>query len=89
MTSRTTRSFRELFAALPARVQKQARQSYRLFLENPAYPGLHFKRVHPDPPTYSARVGISYRAVGVLEGDTVTWFWIGPHAEYDKLIERL
>lgn len=89
MTSRTTRGFRELFAALPAPVQKQARQSYRLFRENPAHPGLHFKQVHSDPPTYSARVGISYRAVGVLDGDTITWFWIGTHSEYDKLIERL
>ena len=89
MNSRTTRSFRELFAVLPARVQKQARQSYRLFRENPAHSGLHLKQVHPDPPTYSARVGISYRAMGVLDADTITWFWIGSHAEYEKLIEQL
>jgi hypothetical protein len=89
MTSRTTRQFRELFAALPQRVQRQAREAYRLFRDNPAHPGLHFKQVHPDPPTYSARVGISYRAVGAMEGDVVTWFWIGAHADYDKLIARL
>jgi hypothetical protein len=89
MNSRTTRKFRELFAVLPARVQKQARQSYRLFQENPAHPGLRFKQVHSDPTTYSARVGISYRAVGVLHSDTITWFWIGSHAEYEKLIEQL
>jgi hypothetical protein len=45
--------------------------------------------VHPDPPTYSARVGIGCRAVGVLDGDTVIWFWIGTHAEYDRLLEHL
>jgi hypothetical protein len=78
-----------MFAALPHRVQRQARDAYRLFSENPSHPGLHFKRVHPDPPTYSIRVGISYRAVGVMAGDVVTWFWIGTHAEYDKLIARL
>lgn len=89
MKSRTTRSFRELFKALSARVQRQAREAYRLFLENPQHPGLHFKQVHPDPPTYSARVGISYRAVCVKDGDLVVWYWIGSHAEYDKLIERL
>ena len=89
MTSRTTRQFRERFAALPQRAQRQAREAYRLFRENPSHPGLHFKRVHPDPPTYSARVGISYRAVGAMEGDIVTWFWIGTHAEYDTLIDRL
>jgi hypothetical protein len=34
-------------------------------------------------------VGISYRAVGVLDGDAVVWFWIGKHADYDKLLDRL
>ncbi len=43
MNSRTTRNFRELFASLPARIQRQARQSYRLFRENPQHPGLRFK----------------------------------------------
>jgi hypothetical protein len=89
MKSRTTKQFRELFAGLPARAQRQARQSYRLFKENPAHPGLHFKKVHPEPPTYSARVGISYRAIGTLDGDTIIWFWIGSHASYDKLLEQL
>ena len=89
MISRTTRSFRELFAALPAQIQRQARDAYRLFRDNPAHPGLHFKPVHSNPPTYSARVGISYRAIGAPDGDTMIWYWIGSHAEYDKLIERL
>ena len=71
MISRTTRKFRELFAALPARVQRQAREAYRLFRDDPTHPGLHFKQVHSHPPTYSARVGISYRAVGAREGETM------------------
>jgi hypothetical protein len=89
MTSYTTRQFRRLFAALPRYVQQQARQSYRLFRQNPAHPGLRFKRVHADPPMYCARVGIGYRAVGVVEGDTIAWFWIGSHANYDKLLAEL
>jgi hypothetical protein len=89
MTSRTTRQFREMFAALPQQTQRQPREAYRLFRENLLHPGLHFKRVHPKPPTYSARVGIGYRAVGVTDGEVITWFWIGTHAEYDKLLNRL
>jgi hypothetical protein len=89
MNSFTTRAFREMFAVLPASIQRQAREAYRLFRRNPAHPGLHFKKVHADPPTYSTRVGISYRAVGVLDGDTVIWFWIGKHADCDKLLDRL
>jgi len=89
MRSRTTRRFRALFAALPANIQRQAREAYRLFQRNPAHPGLHFKQVHLSPPIYSARVGIGYRAVGALDGDTVIWFWIGTHAGYDRLLEQL
>jgi len=71
VNSRTTRRFRELFSALPAHVQRQARETYRLFRQDPAHPGLHFKQVHADPPLDSARVGIGYRAVGVCDGNTI------------------
>ena len=86
MNSRTTPQFRELFQRLPAHVQQQAREAYRLFRNNPHHPGLHFKKVLDDPPTFSARVGISYRAVAALDGDTLIWYWIGSHAAYDKLL---
>jgi hypothetical protein len=89
MNSRTTRRFRELFAALPPQVQRQAREAYRLFLQNPSHPGLHFKKVYSDPPTYSARVGISYRAVGARDEDIIIWFWIGSHSDYEKLLRKL
>jgi hypothetical protein len=89
MNSRTTRGFRELLAALPVQVRAQARDAYRLFEQNPSHPGLHFKKVHSDPPIYSARVGIGYRAVSVRDGNTVIWFWIGSHADYDKLLAQM
>jgi hypothetical protein len=54
MNSQTTKRFRELLAALPFQVRKQAREAYRLFRQNPAHPGLHFKKVHDDPTMYSA-----------------------------------
>jgi len=34
----------------------------------------------------SARVGARYRAVGLRDGDVIIWFWIGSHADYDKLM---
>lgn len=89
MNSSTTRQFRTLYANLPAHVQRQAREAYRLFKLDPTHPGLRFKRVHADPPIYSARVGISYRAAGALDGDTVVWYWIGSHADYDKFLDQL
>ena len=88
MNSRTTKRFRELLASLPAETRQQAREAYRLFRQNPAHPGLRFKKVFADPPTYSARVGIGYRAVGALDGDTIVWFWISSHGDYDKLLAQ-
>jgi len=34
-------------------------------------------------------VTLGYRAVGLLEDDEITWFWIGSHAEYDRLLDKL
>jgi hypothetical protein len=89
MNSRTTRQFRGLFAKLPAHVQRQAREAYQLFRNNPRHPGLHFKQVLDKPPIFSARVGIGYRAMAAQDGQTWVWFWIGSHAEYDKLLATM
>jgi hypothetical protein len=32
---------------------------------------------------------LAYRALGLLEDDEITWFWIGTHAQYDRLLEQL
>jgi hypothetical protein len=87
--SRTTVQFRKLFADLPETVQEQTRKAYRQFKEDPSYPSLRFKKVHPKLPIYSARINKDYRAVGQLEDDTVIWFWVGSHAEYDLLLDQL
>ena len=86
MNSRTTRSFWKLFDTLPADVRDQARKAFRLWRGDTAHPSLHFKRVHADEPMYSVRVSRGYRAVGLLEGDTVTWIWIGSRGDYERLI---
>jgi hypothetical protein len=84
--SRTTRSFRKSFAALPEEIQAQARRAYRLFRADPAHPSLRFKKVEETENVYSVRIGLGYRALGVLQGSVVTWFWIGSHADYDRLV---
>ena len=89
MKSRTTAKFRKAFANLPDSVQKQARQAYRQFQQDTFHPSLRFKQVHPTLPIYSARVSKTYRAVGQRDGDTMVWFWIGSHAEYDKLLSQI
>ena len=57
-----------------------------MFAKDPANPALHFKKVHPKKPIYSVRIGLHYRALGTKAGDEIVWFWIGSHAEYDRLV---
>ena len=85
MKSSTTRRFREAYADLPEGVQRKARLAYQLFRENPYHPSLQFKKVD-EPNIYSVRVGLGYRTLGMMDGTEIVWFWIGSHAEYDKLI---
>jgi hypothetical protein len=81
-----TREFREAFASLPNDIQRQAQRAYRLFRTDPRYPSLRFKKVDEESNVYSVRIGLGYRALGVVEGAIVVWFWIGSHAECDRLL---
>lgn len=70
-------------------MQKQAREAYKHFQIDPNYPSLRFKKVHPTELIYSARIGKGHRALGVLDGDDIVWFWIGSHKEYERLINEM
>lgn len=89
MRSHTTERFRKAFKGLPKHIQHQAREAYKLFSQDPHHPSLRFKQIHPVKPIYSVRIGMDYRALGVRDGDEIVWFWIGSHADYDKLVPRL
>ena len=89
MKSGATPRFRAAYRELPPEIRDLAQKAYRLFRENPGHPSLHFKKVHDRDPIYSARVTLGYRALGLLEGEDITWFWIGSHAEYDRLLDKL
>ena len=86
MKSVTTRRFREALIKLPEPVRQQAHRAYGLFRHNPSHPGLSFKKVDEEKNTYSVRIGLGHRALGRLDGDTIVWFWIGPHTDYDRLV---
>lgn len=89
MNSQINEDFLVCFAQLPDAVKALARKCYRLWRQNPAHPGLHFKRIHGYESLYSVRVGLGWRVVGLLEAGVMTWFWIGSHAEYDNLLKQL
>jgi mRNA-degrading endonuclease RelE of RelBE toxin-antitoxin system len=77
-------SFWECYRKLPRNIQKLADENFKLLKEDPKHPSLHLKKVGR---YWSARVGIKYRTVAVEIEEGLVWFWIGTHAEYDKLIQ--
>jgi hypothetical protein len=89
MKSVTTVRFRNCFDPLPENVKSAARKAYEHWKNNPAHPSLQFKVVNQQNSIYSVRVSLSYRALGVKTGDTLIWFWIGSHAQYDELLKSL
>ncbi len=89
MKSRATPRFWAAYRELPSEIREVARKAYRLFRENARHPSLQLKKVHDRDPIYSVRVTLGYRALGLLDDDEITWFWIGTHAGYDRLLENL
>jgi hypothetical protein len=86
MKSAITRDFRDAFHKLPGPIQQQARRAFGLFRQNPSHPGLGFKKIDNENNSYSVRIGLGYRALGQFDGDCIVWYWIGPHAEYDRRV---
>ncbi len=93
MKSRTTRGFWKAYDALPLDVRRMAVRVYLLWRDDTAHPSVRFKCVSEKHGVFSARIGLHWRALGYrdrdADGETLTWFWVGSHADYDKMISNL
>ena len=87
MKSETTNAFWQYYWDLPKEVRLRAQKAFKLWKDNPSHPSLFFKRVNKQKPIYSIRISLGYRALGLLKGDTITWFWIGSHEQYERLLK--
>ena len=84
MIHHASSAFWKQYDSLPEKVRTLADKNHALLKSNPHHPSLHFKKVGS---YWSVRAGIHYRALAVEVEDGMLWFWIGSHAEYDRLIE--
>ena len=84
MKSLTLPSFWKAYSHLTAENKIRARKAYYLWRENPAHPFLRFRCINPKENVWSVRVSKDFRAIGVLDGDSMIWFWIGNHDDYEK-----
>ncbi len=86
MNHLTLPRFWRQYHMLPEAVRDLADKNYELLKADPYHPSLHFKKVGRTKQLWSVRVGTHHRALGMAKPEGVLWFWIGPHAEYDKLL---
>lgn len=84
MKSRATRKFWALYLRLPPDVRRISLKQYRLWIQNPRHPSVQFKKIDA---YWSARITDDYRVLGVMEENTVIWFWIGTHDEYEQVLK--
>ena len=77
--------FWRCYEALPAEIRVLADKNFELLKRDPAHPSLQLKLLGGGK-LYSARVGLHYRAIALPRDGGVHWFWIGNHAEYDRLV---
>lgn len=85
MQSRVVASFWDDYNRLPKEIQKLAIKQYALWQTNPHHPSLRFKKVGPY--WWSARITEDYRAVGIMDENTIVWFFIGTHSEYNRILK--
>ena len=75
--------FWRAYHGLPEPTRALADKNFALLKSDPKHPSLHFKKIGS---IWSVRAGLRTRALAAEVDGGLLWFWIGSHAEYDKLI---
>ena len=83
MNHHATPAFWHAHARLPKQIRTVADRAFEILKSDPTHTSLALK---PVGRFWSVRVGLHYRALAVRKGDTMVWFWIGSHADYDRLL---
>jgi len=88
-----------LLDKLPAEVQRLADRQFAAFERDPNHPSLQRKALYVTkqnglrPGSFSVRINLSYRAIGVLDhgpegGEELQayWYWVGSREDYAKVV---
>jgi hypothetical protein len=75
-------AFWDAYQKLPNAVRELADKNYALLKTDSRHSSLHFKKIGR---FWSVRIGLRYRALATETDDSLLWFWIGSHSDYDAL----
>ena len=71
------------YRRLPTDIRALADEKFRILKGDPHHSSLRLKKVGV---FWSVRINLRYRALAKSRPEGLVWFWIGPHAEYERLI---
>ena len=77
-------NFWQAYHSLPEEIRELADKNFQLLKGNPNHPSLKLKKIDN---FWSVRIGVKYRALAIETELGLVWFWIGTHAEYDKILK--
>lgn len=63
--------------------------AFQQFLANPQLVQFEQKGRLDGNVVYGAHLNDYWRALPIVDGDAVYWFWIGSHNDYDRLLKGL
>ena len=86
MRYETVTAFWSHFGRLPTEARRAAQQAFARWVESPFHPSLHFKCVDKRERLWSLRVSRDYRALAADIEGVMTWYWIGSHDDYERML---
>lgn len=78
-----TPDFWDCYERLPDTIRKLADRNFERLKSDPFHPSLDFKHTGR---FWSVRAGLHHRALAIKDSGDMIWFWIGSHADYDRLL---
>lgn len=86
LISFTHPDFWKCYQKLPSEIKDLSDRKFLLFRKEPFHPSLGFAKKGN---VWTVDIGLHYRAIALREDDTLVWFWIGSHEDYNNLMNRL
>jgi hypothetical protein len=86
--SKASSRFWKAFEQLPPEVKARAKQAHTLWMNDSRHPSLQFKKIHDRSNVWCVRIDLNWRALCVRDGDEFVWFWIGTHADYERMLAQ-
>lgn len=79
-----TPKFKKLFDRLPHDAKAKVTSNYKQWRADPS--SVDFRPLKGKPDIWRVSIGLYWRALGRDEGDSIVWYWVGSHNDYDKLV---